>query len=394
MAGRANSLTTGASGVLAAGPATWTMPASEVRVVLAALQELGYDLSAVLAAARLTETNFDDPDVRLSCEAYGALIARAQEQRFTPNLALELARRTPLGAYPLLDYLVITSDTVAAGIGQLARYFRIETTPIVFDIRDDRDAVEVRVTAPAPFAVEYLASLMTFHLRQETEGRFVLSVVMLRHRPDDAAAMSDALGCPVQAMSAWDGVTISREVWQLPLRRRDPVLRRVLETQADDILTRLPARLGIALEVQRTLVSRVAGGDTRIETIARQLAMSARSLQRRLADEGVTYQALVDETRKEAARRYVAGSTLSLAEIAYLVGYSEPASFHRAFKRWYGVTPEGFRNSSPATSGRQQLRTVAVREETATSPSAHRPAETTAAAPSTRTAHPSRRRSG
>ena len=287
--------------------------------------------------------------MRVSCEAYGALIACAQRQRFTPNLALELARRTPLGAYPLLDYLVITSDTVGAGIRQLARYFRIETTPIFFDIRDDRDPVEVRVTAPSPFAVEYLVSLMTFHLRHETEGRFVFSDVMLRHQPDDVAAMSDALGCPVRTMSSWDGVRISRERWSLPLRRRDPVLRRVLETQADDILTRLPPRMGIALEVQRTLAARVAGGDTRIDTIARHLAMSARSLQRRLSAEGVTYQDLVEETRKEAARRYVAGSTLSLAEIAYLVGYSEPASFHRAFKRWYGVTPEGFRNRNGGT---------------------------------------------
>jgi len=148
-------------------------------------------------------------------------------------------------------------------------------------------------------------------------------------------------------MSEWDGVRISREAWNLPLRRRDPVLRRVLETQANDILARLPPRTGIALEVQRALASRVAGGDVGIDTIARPLAMSARSLQRRLSAEGVSYQALVDETRKEAARRYVAGSALSLAEIAYLVGYSEPASFHRAFKRWYGVTPEGFRNHTP-----------------------------------------------
>jgi AraC-like DNA-binding protein len=346
MAGRANSLTPRASASLANGPATWTMPVSEVRVVLAALGELGHDVSALIAAARLTQTDFDNPDARLSCEAYGALVARAQEQRFTPNLALELARRTPLGAFPLLDYLVITSDTVGAGIRQLARYFRIETTPFVFDIRDDRDPIEVRVAAPAPFAVEYLVSLMTFHLRHETEGRFVFSDVMLRHRPDDVAAMSDALGCPARPMSSWDGVRIGRESWNLPLRRRDPVLRRVLETHANDILARLPPRTGIALEVQRALASRVAGADTRIDTIARHLAMSARSLQRRLSAEGVTYQALVEETRKEAAGRYVAGSTLSLAEIAYLVGYSEPASFHRAFKRWYGVTPEGFRNQN------------------------------------------------
>ena len=344
MAGRANSLTSRASAGLAAGPATWTMPVSETRVLLTALAELGHDVPVLIVAAGLTEMNVDDPDVRVSCEAYGALLAAAQRRQFTPNLALEVARRTPLGAYPLLDYLVITSDSVGAGVRQLARYFRIEITPIVLDIRDDGDPVEVEITAPAPFAVEYLASLITFHLRHETEGRFVLSDVMLRHRPDDAAAMSDALGCPIQTMSWWDGIRIGREAWNLPLRRRDPVLRRVLETQANDILSRLPQRIGLALEVQRALASRVAGGDTRIDTIARHLAMSARSLQRRLLSEGITYQALVEETRKEAARRYVADSTLSLAEIAYLVGYSEPPSFHRAFKKWYGVTPEEFRH--------------------------------------------------
>jgi AraC-like DNA-binding protein len=348
MAGRANSLTQRASGDLPAGTAMWTMPASEMRVVLTALAELGHDVPALIDAARLSGTNLDDPDARVSCEAYGALVACAQQRRFIPNLALELARRTPLGAYPLLDYLVITSDTVGSGIRQLARYFRIETFPIVFDIRDNRDPIEVRVFAPANFGVEYLVSLMTFHLRHETEGRFVFADVMFRHQPDNVAALSDALGCPARTMSPWDGVRISREVWTLPLRRRDPVLRRVLETQADDILTRLPTRMGIALEVQRTLAARVAGGDTRIATVARHLAMSARSLQRRLLAEGVTYEALVEETRKEAAGRYVAGSTLSLAEIAYLVGYSEPASFHRAFKRWYGVTPEGFRNRKGA----------------------------------------------
>jgi len=346
MAGRAKSLTQRASGGLAAGPSTWTMPANETRVLLTVLAELGHDVSVLIDAAGLSEMNFDDPDVRVSCEAYGALIAAAQRRQFTPNLALEVARRTPLGAYPLLDYLVITSDSVGAGVRQLARYFRIETTPIVFDIRDDGDPVEVRVTAPAPFAVEYLASLMTFHLRHETEGRFALSEIMFRHRPDDVPAMSDALGCPIQPMSAWDGVRISLEGWSLPLRRRDPVLRRVLESHANDVLSRLSPRTGLALEVQRTLASRVTGGDVRIGTVARHLAMSARSLQRRLLAEGITYQALAEETRKEAARRYVAGSTLSLGEIAYLVGYSEPASFHRAFKRWYGVTPDGFRSRS------------------------------------------------
>ena len=82
--------------------------------------------------------------------------------------------------------------------------------------------------------------------------------------------------------------------------------------------------------------------------IARQLAVSGRTLQRRLAAEGVSFQQLVDDARKEAAGRYIGEASLAISEVAYLVGYSEPAPFHRAFKRWYGMTPEGFRQQTKA----------------------------------------------
>lgn len=163
------------------------------------------------------------------------------------------------------------------------------------------------------------------------------------HKPDDAARWEGILGCPVRQQAPWTGVSVPRSSWLLPLRRRDPVLRQVLEARADDVLARLKMRTGVALQVQRALASRVAGGDMRIGALARELAMSHRTLQRRLAAEEVSYQELLDDARKEAAARYLGESTLAICEIAYLVGYSEPAPFHRAFKRWYGVTPENFR---------------------------------------------------
>ncbi|HET9831018.1 MAG TPA: helix-turn-helix transcriptional regulator, partial [Vicinamibacterales bacterium] len=211
------------------------------------------------------------------------------------------------------------------------------------DVRDGDDPVEVRVTTPTPFGAEYLVSLMALHLRQETNGQFVIQHAMFRHELDDKVAMSRAVGCPIQTGAPWDGAQIARVNWDLPLRRRDPVLRQVLQRHADEVLARLPSRRGIALEVQRALSSPAALADARVDTLARRLGMSSRSLQRRLSAEGVSFQSLLDEARKEAAARYVAESTLSLAEVAYLIGYSEPAPFHRAFKRWYGATPDQFR---------------------------------------------------
>jgi AraC-like DNA-binding protein len=100
---------------------------------------------------------------------------------------------------------------------------------------------------------------------------------------------------------------------------------------------------GVALEVRQALAACVGGGDTRIQTIARTLATSPRSLQRRLAAAGASYRQLLELTRRDAAERYLTDSPLSIGEVAYLLGYSEPAAFNRAFKRWRHETPRAFR---------------------------------------------------
>jgi AraC-like DNA-binding protein len=344
MTARANSLTERVTTPGGGGEWRWSMPERDARTFVAGLGRLGYDTAQLLASAALGDSDRSDPDARIPCEALGQIVSSAQHQRFTPNLGLELARVTPLGAYPLLDYLVVTSDTVGSGIHQLARYSRLIGNPVVLDIHDE-DANYVRVemgSGAASFSLEFVAALMVFHLRTETDGRFAVSSISFRHRPDDAEEFGRVLGCAVEPLSSWNGLTVPVDMWRVPLRRRDPVLRHMLESHANDALARLPTRSGLALEVQRAVTS-LLNGDLRIGAIARRLGMSGRTLQRRLADEGVSYQQLLDDARKEGAGRYLNEPTLAICEVAYLLGYSEPAPFHRAFKRWYGMTPEHFR---------------------------------------------------
>jgi AraC-like DNA-binding protein len=346
MTAAAKSLTTRATTPVASAPHVWSMPANDVRTFMDAFDRLGYAVDQLMAFAAIRRPDLDNPDARIPCEALGAIIECAQRERFTPNLGLELARVTTPSSSPLLDYLVLTSETVGAGMRQLAHYFHLVGNPVVFELQEGDEPIHVGMRAgAAPFSVEYVTALTILRLRAETDGRFAARDVSFRHTPDDAGGFERVLGCPIHSKAPSDGFRVSRDAWRLPLRRRDPVLRQMLETQANEILVRLPARTGLALEVQRALASRVAGGDTQIQTIARQFAISERTLQRRLAGEGVSYQSLLDDARKEAAARYLSGSTLAICEVAYLVGYSEPAPFHRAFKRWYGITPEVFRQS-------------------------------------------------
>lgn len=318
-------------------------PSGQVRAFADALVRLGYDAYALLAGEGFHRSDLEDPDALLPCAVFGRMLERAAQARVTSNLGVRLAAETPIGAYPLLDYLVITSDNVGEGVKQLARYFRLLQFGVLLDVREDEDPIRVLVDNPAPIGAEYTTALCVLHLRGETENRLVVTGVSFAHRPDDVAEIERVLGCPVRAEAAWTGLALARESWRLPMRRRDPVLRSVLERHAGRVSPSTPALDPIGLDVRRVVASRLAQGETQIAVVARELATSPRTLQRRLAAAGLSYQSVVDRARRDAAERCVADSTLALAEVAYLLGYSEPAAFHRAFKRWTGMTPHAFR---------------------------------------------------
>jgi AraC-like DNA-binding protein len=261
------------------------------------------------------------------------------------NAGMRLATVTPIGAWPLIDYLIVTSQNVGEGLTRVARYLRLAEARSVPYLRDDEEPIRVLLEGhDTPLSAEFTVTLNLLHFREETEGRFRAAYASFCHQPDDVAEIEEVLGCPVYTGASWNGWALSRETCQIPLRRRDATLGRLLQRQADEALARLPSMEGVALDVRRALASRVGGGDTRIQAIARELAVSARTLQRRLAASGISYQQLLDVVRKDAAGRYLAESPLAISEVAYLLGYSEPAAFNRAFRRWHHETPQAFRH--------------------------------------------------
>ena len=319
-------------------------PVRDLRAFLDAFGRLGYDTGDLLSAAELKPSDLEDPDSQVPCSATGAIIARAQKLRPFLNIALRLAVETPLGAYPLLDYLVVSSDSVGEAFERLQRYLRIVGNPVDLEIFADQDPARVVASCPSsPFALEYVLSLAVLHLGRETGGRLKVAALEFAHSVDDVAEFERRLRCPVHAQSGWSGFLIPRVSWQLPLRRRDAILHGVLRRQADEVVARSPRITSAAFEVARLLALRVAGRDTRLQVLARQMGTSARTLQRKLAEEGVSYHALLEEARRRAAEGYLAEPTLSVGEIGYLLGYSEPAAFHRAFRRWHRSTPAAYR---------------------------------------------------
>jgi AraC-like DNA-binding protein len=268
------------------------------------------------------------------------------------NLALQLALRTPVGTTPLLDYVVVSSDSVGQGLQRLARCLRLVNPGIRLTIRDERDPARIVVDSGGDeFQAELTVSISMIRLMRETNDQLSVAHVSFIHEPDDVSEYARVFRCPVRASGSWTGWALSREAMRLPLRRRDPALRRWLERQAAEMLAHLPAGSDVRSDVRRVLATQMTAGDVGVDLVARRLAMTPRTLQRRLAQTGTSFEALRDDARKQAADVYLADATLSIAEVAYLLGFSEPAAFHRAFRRWHGTTPHAFRSARDPVPG-------------------------------------------
>ena len=346
MTASANRLTARANGSpFALGAEPTAIRAGPIRPLLSALGQLGYDVEALLAAAGVAPGELEDPEAWIPCDVLPRVLGGAMRQRFTPNIAARMAALTPIGTYPLLDYLILTCDTVAEGARQLARFFPLIGAPAELIVREDESPIRVSVRSSDPFTMEFAVAIMVHHFRRETDNRLRVAFASLTHTPDDIDALEKQLGCPVQAPDAWCGLALPKESWPLPMRRRDPVLKRVLEGHAEDVTAREPVGVDDSLSerVRRVLTSTLGRGEPNIAAVSRTLAVAPRTLQRRLAEEDVSFNALIDETRREAAERLLADASLAVAEIAYLLGFSEPSAFHRAFRRWTGAAPSAFR---------------------------------------------------
>jgi AraC-like DNA-binding protein len=140
-------------------------------------------------------------------------------------------------------------------------------------------------------------------------------------------------------------LVVRRELLAAPLVRSDPGLCAVLERQVHETLARIPKVNALSERVRHLIARDLTTGEPHARAIAAALHMSPRTLQRQLGHEGTTLRALVDDLRRDLAGRYLSERKIAIAEVAFLLGFSEASAFHRAFKRWSGTTPAEYRRT-------------------------------------------------
>ena len=251
MTADAKLLTSRARSEVQEGPPT---TATQFRVWVEGFERLGYDVEPQLAQSGITRADLDDPDALIPCAVCGAFFARIQQTRPLRNMWARLGVETPSNSFPLLEYLVHTADDVGGGVKQLGRYLRLVGAPFTLDIRDDEDPIRVvYLMAPwtSPSSAEYGVAIHIRRVREETDNQVQFAYASFTHQPDDVLEIEQLFGCPVRSGASWAGLALSREVWRIPLPRREPTLRRMLEAQADAIAESPAALSGVLVAAAR-----------------------------------------------------------------------------------------------------------------------------------------------
>jgi len=330
-------------------PTPPTVAVTSTRAVMEAAARRGVDVCRILAEHGIDESLLHDKDARLPAPTVALLWTRAAEAAREPELPVHAAVELPWGSYRVIDLLAASVSTVGEGLTLVSQYFRIIHDSVLVPIRErpgGRRALCVEDVRgnPIPSAyVEYTLAACLYRMRYCGAAPIEAEMHLRRTAPADLAGHHRAFGPNLRFAADEDCAVLTETQWAAPMAQRDPVLHSVLREHADQLLRGLPNLHDPLADVQQVLLEGMPRGRVDLEHVAKQLGVSARTLQRRLADTGTRWSDLLEEARRQLAARLLVDPSLSVDDVAVLLGYAEASAFHRAFRRWTGQTPGAFR---------------------------------------------------
>lgn len=313
----------------------------------------GLSRAAILGASGIEQKTLDDPDGRIGRSQVACVWRYIADAIDDPALPLSVIQALPYGTYDVLDYAFATSQTVAEGVGVVQRYLRLfiemaeleieergDETVIWYQLLNDEDGLE-------RYSSEFTFGLLVSRLRQCADhANANPEWVAFSHESKADPAIYEAwYGCPVRFGAAANRLALATDLYRAPMLTADPGLHSVMERHAQVLLEQTPALDAIDVLVRRELYQMFTGGESQpsIDDVGRRLGMSGRTLQRKLSDQDTNFARLLDETRYELALRFLDDESVSIGEVGFLLGFSEPSAFNRAFRRWSGDTPGALR---------------------------------------------------
>jgi AraC-like DNA-binding protein len=308
------------------------------------VRELGGDPAAFLARFHIPAGAEHQEEAFVSFASLTRMVEASAEELRCPDFGLRLSGWQGLHILGPIAVIARNAQTLLGGVEAIAQYLYIHSPALRLAAGQRTEAgieFTYEMTEPAvPYIQGYELSMgiavRIIHLLGGPQAGFE-TVSFLHAQQGSDAAYRDALGCPVRFEQPWCGFELSSEMAARRIENADPETQRIATKYLE--ATYLPASAPLSDRVAELTRRLLPTGQCSAEAIADELAMHPRTLQRRLADEGVRCQNVIDRERRTLAARYLAEPGLHLSQIAGLLGYSEQSALNRSCRRWFGKTP-------------------------------------------------------
>jgi AraC-like DNA-binding protein len=330
----------------------WVVP-----LLAAYVKEQGHDSSPVLQVPGIRGRDLKDPDVRITEDASREAWRLAMTITGDEAIGLHMAQWLPRGSLDLVEYAFRTSATLGDGLDRLARYGRLINDRLSVQIVRKGPGVTFMVGVADgrplhPQRVELTMALALRLAREAASLHLVPVEVQFTHAaPADLTEHREFFRAPVHFSTGVSAMVFSDKDGARTLQAADAPLAAVIQRRLDKALDKLDrsADASIAARVRGLLMDGMGHQKRSVTTVGREMGLSARTLSRRLVEEGTSFRAIQDEVRHQLALALLADNSVSIAEIAFFLGYAEPAPFHRSFRRWTGTTPQLHRRALTAS---------------------------------------------
>lgn len=316
------------------------------RAAFAHAKASGIPTAPLLESAGLSRQQIEDPKVRVRVRdqvEFLNLVAAATNDEL---LGFHLAQNCELRAVGLYYYVLASSETALDVCQRGARYSAMVNEGVVQDYIEGRDfGIRASFAGVSRFhdrhQVEFWTATVVRLLRELTGVRLKpLRVCFAHPAKRGVREMKIFFGCDVEFGAAVDEVVFAKDIGELPVVNADPYLNRLLISICEEAIAHRTVNRGsVRTRVENEIAALLPHGKARASSIATRLGMSQRTLARHLGEEGTSFSELLTSIRRDLANRYLKDESLSISQIAWLLGFQDLGAFSHAFKRWHGTAP-------------------------------------------------------
>lgn len=315
-----------------------------------ALEVEGVRFDELLRRAGIAALPFHGERLRVTTKQFFALWNTVDAWGVAPDFGLRLVTQPLPQQFDVALAAALHSGNFGEALAKLARYKRL-TCPERIDVALEGSEAQIRVVwlceeSAVPALIIDGAFAMLHRLAAIGTGQSIAPLRLeLRRTPEHENMLTRHFDCEIRFNATSDALVFRKSDLALPFRSHNLALLDLLVPGLEAALKERAASTSLKEHVRAALLKQMRGRRPSIDQVAKELCVSNRTLQRRLGDEGTTYQRLLDDVRRDVACRLLAETELDAGEIAFVLGFEELNSFTRAFQSWEGTTPNRWRSA-------------------------------------------------